>query len=397
MIEPLRHHARRVEAMLSPAQRALLRQREAEHLAIDAPSWTALRGVPFDLVLLRDAHRAIAARPTQRVDRRNGGAQPVRRAGPDGRWAVSAPRVGKLRSQPQSFRVGDHVEPAWDHNTLTRRLAALLNATYAAVAGDPIGQIASFVWTLARAQPFVGSNERTALVLAARLLSATDLPVLHVAAVEQDPAFTSALIAPTPEPLAAFLTRVLWDEALALAEWLAIPAPSDAARWTLTDEHAALGAARARVPSVEPAVLAALVDRAVAVITPFLEEYAGATVGAAVRTPLPTFADRLRVSVDSARRGRYLCPHLPLHDVRWSLHAGGLDAVLIAGTAGRGLAGASAIHFALEPPALPHHAGRPAPALLVIPDEATADQQRRLAAWTTFAVRDALFDGPPRE
>ncbi len=186
----------------------------------------------------------------------------------------------------------------------------------------------------------------------------------------------------------------MWDEALAFAEWLAIPAPADASRWTLADEHAALEAARARVPSVEPAVLAALVDHTLAAIRPFLEPYVGATVGAAVRTALPTFADRMRVSIDSVRRGRYLCPHLPLHHMCWRVHAGGLDALLVAGAAGRGLSGAAAIHFALEPAATPHHAGRATPALLIIPDEATADQQHRLAAWVTYAVQQALVDSP---
>ncbi|MGE3455482.1 MAG: hypothetical protein AB7O24_10255 [Kofleriaceae bacterium] len=172
---------RRVAAELSPAQQAMLRARDAERLAITATEWTAILGHNVDVALLREVHRAVT------------GALPMtRRADAAGEWDAVPSRAGHVRSQPQSFRLGSYVERAWEHSTLKRRMAELLNAVVAASPRQPVTQAARAVWAVTRAQPFAGDNVRVALVVASRMLASAGLPVVGVVDHEHAPGVSSS-------------------------------------------------------------------------------------------------------------------------------------------------------------------------------------------------------------
>lgn len=367
----------RVSTGLDPRQRALAERYTATRVGLDLEAWSTLLAGNPDLALLRELHRLTCA-----------GIARVRRADKTGAWTVANTRPGHLRSQAQSFRAGEHVEPAWDHNSLARHVTEQIAAARAV--DDPIAASAQLVWSLSRAQPFLGRNETTALAFAARRIHDAKLPVPDLATIEHDPAFARALAAPSPAPLRALFARAVWDAALAFAEWLA-PAHDETARWTLADEHASCETARARVRAVADAELAAVVELAVTAMPAAL--VTRLAVGAPLRIPTATYGDRLRATVESARRGRHLCVHRPLHALRWPV-ASGLDAILVAGTAGRGLTGAAALHVALAIGDIA--TGHIAPGLLLLPDETTTERASRFATWLPEAVDQIIRDSPLR-
>ena len=363
MIRPLQTFCRG-----TPVFRALA----PERAGLNPEVWSAACAHGVDAALLRDLHRAVCGEAGQ-----------VRRADRDGAWGLVAARAGHLRSQPQSFRIGEHVEPAWDPATLARRVGAVLSEAARTACEDPIGAAATAVWSLARTQPFLGANEQVALVLAARILHAADLPVPSVEELAASPQLAAALIDPEPRALAAVLARAVWDEALVVAELVAPTSSGD----TLAAEHAALVAARAR-SSIPP--LGSLLFA----IAPLLASALRADGEHASSTP-SAFGDRLALAIAAAGRRRHLCPHWPIHELRWRIEpATSLDAVLVAGAPGRGITGAGALHFAIEVAGIAATSGKPAAGILILPDEAPADLHGRITAWIPTAIERALADAP---
>jgi len=378
VLTALQAHRSQIVRTLDPAQQAAALRRDSERLGVEPHAWTALRRRNPDLVVFREIHEAISSMAK------------VRRADRDGQWTLANARPGHLRSQPQSFRAGDRVEPAWDHTTLARRVAEVIAMASVSSASDAVARAAELVWTLVRAQPFLGDNERAALALASMLLARFELPVLSLDVITSDSDFFDALAANTSEPLATYVRRSLWDEALELAEWLrAFPSGDD--RWSLAAEHTTLAAMRERARDIDPEQLVQVVEHAVVQLT---NGVASGDSGAVRWTPTATHAERLRVAIASARRGRHLCIHRAVHEVRIRIDGTGLDAVVVAGSAGRGLTGAAGLHIAIEIADVPPTTGRASPGLLLVPGESRAEQEARFAEWSPFAIQRALRDSP---
>jgi hypothetical protein len=352
---------RGIEGTYTDPQWSRVRVREAERLGIEAADWSAVRAMNFDLVMVREANRAASTRES------------VRRANRDGVWKLVSAQPGKLRSQPQSFRAGTLVESAWDHRSLRQRVATLVNETRDAAPRAPARTIATFIRAFVRAQPFLGENEHTALIVASALCRSLGLPGLYAQEIRGAPEFVSALIADDAAVMERVVDAALWREALALAEWIA-PAPTHA-RWTLADEHAVLNALRT------PTDLCGLAEQAVKALEPLLHSPTGARHVEHVH-----FIDRARATTDATYRGRSICPQTSIFESRWSL-PGERDAVLITALAGRGISRAASIHLSIEHPQVVNT--QTAPALLFPFDEASAERAARLATWLPTALRDA--------
>jgi len=365
---------RQLEGALPPAHAARILEREAEQLGITRAEWSSLRAMKIDLVMVREAHRFASTRAS------------VRRAGRDGEWALASAQAGKLRSQPQSFRVGDRIEPAWDHATLKQRLAELVNATRDATASTPIAAITTLVRGFVRAQPFLGENERTALIVASLLLRSVGLPALSVLRLEHDRSFLAALIANDDAAMLHALTDAVWSEALGHIEALAIDTTT--AR-TLAAEHAALAAARELVRPITDVELASHAD----IVASTIEAYLATrfALGPSRRLTHTTFAARAQAASVAVYRQHIISAQHTLIEVRWSLDPQ-LEVVLVIAHAGRGIAGALSAHLALEHPTVP--TARRAPALLLIPDEPAAELASRLEAWVGPALDVARRDAP---
>ncbi|MGE0551725.1 MAG: Fic family protein [Kofleriaceae bacterium] len=333
----------------------------------------------LDLDLLRAIHLAVTGRPSN-----------VRRANEDGSWGIVAPKPGRLRSRPQAFRMGDHIERAWDHVTLRRNLADLLRSVRADD-GNPFLEAARVMWTVLRAQPFLGLNERTALVLAGRMLHAVGLPVFHVVAVEHDPDFARAVIRDHHDALAGVIERAGWQEALEFAEWLGLP-PSG--RWSLRDEQQALAVARSRVIHIDPGGVEEVVRYLAVKLRDELRDRLHTAVEPCEVAKLQHQEHRLEASIASARSGRYVCAQLPVTRLRWVVSsAHGLVAEVVIGSAGRGITGAVSIHMSLGivNVATPH-----APSMLLVPAETEAERRRRIDSWIARALPVAIGACPLR-
>ncbi len=364
-----------LQSGLSSEQQARIREREADRLAMGASDWSSLCAMRIDLVMVREAHRLTSKKAS------------VRRADREGEWALAQSHAGKLRSQPQSFRIGDHVEPAWDQGNLKHRLAELVNATRDRAPITPLAAAASLIRGFVRAQPFLGENERVALVVASLMLRSASLPVLHAETLESAAAFAKAMIASDDEPMIRVLTEAAWQEALELVESIAVtPSP----RWTLAAEHAALDAARARASSISDTQLDELCRVVEQVLVPQLQSRLG-PLGTSHRAVHASFSARGSAAVHAAYRGRQICAQRAIVEMRWSL--GALDAVLVVAIAGRGLTGAASAHVAFELPSLPANT-RHAPGLLLLPDEPPAELDRRLATWIPSAIEEARRGSP---
>lgn len=379
MLAALLEHRAHVARTLDPAQAEAAARRDAELLGLDSRSWKEIRARHPDLVLFRELHALVSSTTT------------VRRADRDGQWALATARPGHLRSRPQSFRAADRVEPAWDHNTLASRVSDVIASASTATASDVMARVAVLVWTLVRAQPFLGDNERVALAIASLIFARLELPVFSLDEVATNDNFLAALAAETSEPLATYLRRTLWDQELQFAEWLH-SLPSGDERWSLAAEHAR-AAIRDRGRHVGHEQLVQLVGHVVVHLT---QELAGGDSGAVRRTQTGTHAERLRVAIASARRGRHLCPQRHIHEVRIRINDVGLDAVVVAGSAGRGLTGAAGLHIAFEIADVAPATGRASPGLLLVHAERLADQQSRFAEWSPLAIQRAWRDSPIR-
>jgi hypothetical protein len=382
-VRALRGFLRRVEAERTPGERAQALAREAIFAGMDGERWAEARAATLDLALLRAVHRALPGADSR-----------VRRADRDGRWRLADARPGMLRTKPQSFRSGDHVEPAWEPGAIKAGLARLLHEVGPAFADDPVHHGAHLLWAITRAQPFAGHNVRLALTIVSLCLRRADLPALAVVDAERDAALIAGLARATADrtPLERVLEHLIWREALAFAEWLA-PVASDAARWTLAGEAEALAATRARVVAVSEATVERIAARAIEVVTPGLTMELGVDVAGGVARWVGDPGERLALAWTSAARGRWLCPHAPLRVATWSLGGTGVEAHLVIGGAGRGLSGAAVAHLALGSPA---PGAPPAPALLLIPDEADDEWQTRLAAWVAPALASVRRESPFR-
>jgi hypothetical protein len=378
-VRALRDYTRRVDAELALSQRVHAHAREAQQLGIAAEAWTALRAANLDLALMREAHRAVTGESTA-----------SRRADRDGVWTIAGARPGHLRSQPQTYRFGDRVEPAWDHVTLKQRLAsAVRDARRLELA---VARAAATIHAITRAQPFLGDNERVAMVLAAQVLRADGLPAPRVGALERDEAFAAAVFAATDDDrsaIEAYLIRAMWDEALAFASWLAPAQPTTTARWTLRDEHEAAQALRQKARTFAASELDAILEDTTRAVRPAL----AAVLDLATADPTVIHTSSLGAAVSALGRGQPLCPHAPMRELRWRVEPSTeLELVIVAGAPGRGLTGAVAVHVALELPGVPLRA--PAPAALCVPDEPVIDRRARLEAWGPHAARKALAASP---
>ena len=377
----------RIESERGARARALDEERDAARAGLDAATWRTVRGMEVDLALLRALHRAASA-----------GHDVARRARIDGQWIVGPANAGELRTKPQAFRLGDHVEVAWPPGALKGGLARLLRDAAAELAADPPAYAARAVWTLSRAQPFIARNERVALMLASRCLRGAGLPGLPVDDIERDPAFGAALIAANADdrgPLARYLAAAIWDAALAWAEWIGVPPPPDPARWTLADEHVALEAARRHAMRIPDAELDALLAHAAERVRPAITARLGTTLGPCERWRPGEHGQRLAIAVASAHRGRRLCPHEPIAVLRWPVAGGlGVEVALVAGAAGRGVTGAIAMYLTI---ALRDAIGAGvAPGFLAIVDEPAQARAERLDGWLDAAIAQVIERGPLR-
>lgn len=348
---------------------------------IDVDRWP---DTPLDLAFLKELHRAVV-----------GNQESVRRTLVDGSSILADAQPGHVRTKPQAFRVGDHIERAWEQGELKSGLTVLFRDVAPLLASEPVRAAAHLLWSLSRAQPFTGLNERTSLVLASWVLRRAGLPTLHVESIERDPDFGAALAAATANDRSAlerYLEDKVWDEALVLVEAVVPVPPQDATRWTLADEHAASAVARARATKLSSEELAAFVADLSTLIeqAPLPVRLAGA-----VRESVDTHAARLSGAWASAVRGRRLCPHEPMTITRWSIESAlGLGLTLVVGAAGRGMTGASSAHLALE--IADHPTPGPSLALLLIPDESREARNARTAAWLPRALRRAVELSPLR-
>lgn len=371
---------RRVEASMSAAQRELARDREAARLGIEPEIWRSVASAPLDLELLRALHRAVTG------DRRS-----VRQALGDGEWALAEPAPGKLRPKAQAFRIGDHLERAWEQSTLRAGLVELLRHTAAELATDPLGATLRMLVGLGRAQPFVGDNERTALTLAAWALRHAGLPALAAFALEREPAYTRALVAAVRDDhalLSRYLIDALWDEALALAEWIG-PVPPPDRSWTLANEHAALAEARSNATGLATADVEAFAIRASDLVERELAPRI--RIERVASGWLEPIELRMQETWNSAMRGHAICPHEPIRITRWRTAV--LEIRLAIASAGRGITGALSAQLALEVADSP--VGR-APAMVLVPDEDAAARDARLLAWVPSAIERVLADSPLR-
>ncbi|MFN0250308.1 MAG: hypothetical protein ACKV2T_25745 [Kofleriaceae bacterium] len=371
-------HARAVIATLSERQLLLSETRNAERLGISVDAWRALRAAPLSVEWLREAHVAVTGRTAN-----------VRRANEDGSWGMVAPKPGRLRSRPQAFRIGNHVERAWDHNTLRKHLAELMRSTVNTVDRAPFETSGRMVWNLMRAQPFLGLNERMALLVAARLLHGVGIPGLPIVLLEYDDELTAAAIATDFQPLAAMLERAAWRDALEFAEWL--PVAPDASRWSFEDEQRVAAAARERAPSFV-GVIAETSDRLAERVRGELGKHLGRPIGGCVVSTCESLADRVSVAIASARCGRVICPQLPVATLRWSTSSS-LVARAVIGAVGRGLTGAMAVHFTFE---VGGAVGRNPPTILLVPTESLAERASKIDQWISRAVAQAIERAPLR-
>ena len=358
-VSVLQGFMRQLEAALSPLQAAYVREREAAALGITRDDWATLREMPIDLVMVREAHRLVSGTKAN-----------VRRADRHGAWSLVSAKPGQLRSHPQSMRVGDHVEPAWNHETLKRRLAELVSATRAA---PTLATIAAFIRDVVRAQPFPGDNEPLALVVASLLLCSAGFPPLAIASLEHTPTFHAALIATEVEPMVSLLTDAVWTAALELAEVLPLCAPGAV---TLAAEHAALAAVRSRWDHGDCHAMANLVARALGDCTIVAHE---------------TFAARARATTDASHRGRAICAQRTIIELRQSVDRD-LVLIVVIAFAGRGTTGAISAHLSIELPAVP--TPRRAPALLIVPEEPASETTARIGRWLPRAIELAYTASP---
>ncbi|MDX2091710.1 MAG: hypothetical protein SFX73_27870 [Kofleriaceae bacterium] len=374
----------RVDASLTSAHRERARQREAHQLGLAPEAWGAILTANLDLALLREIHRAVTgARPT------------IRRADKGGRWTIAAARAGHMRSQPQAFRAGERIAPAWDHGTLKRQLAHAMSESLRLP--EPVARAATLIWNVARAQPFLGDNERVAMVLGARVLRSAGLPAPAIGALERDEAFANALVEADAEQrttLEQYVRTALWDEALAFAEWFAAVPDDPHGRWSLRDEHAAAVRARQNTLTFAEGELAAIAAQAADALLPRVGETLGIQLGEPKFVVPVRDADRLRLAIEATGRGRRVCPHAPMRELRWRVdEVTGLELVLVVGVVGQGLTGAAAIHAALEHPGVPTTGV--ARAVLLVPGEPTGEREQRVIAWAA-EVAAAFQDARPR-
>jgi hypothetical protein len=371
-MKALRSFLARVDAAQRPAGRERALAREATYVGVDRETWSGLRGADLGLPLLRDLHRAIS------------GSQPrVRRADRDGRWVLAEARPGWIRTKPQSFRSGDHVESAWEQGALKAGLGRLLHEVGPGLAEEPARHGAHLVWSLTRAQPFAGHNEQLALVALSWCLRRAGWPALPVVDVERDAGFVDALAVASADrgPLERYLASALWTEALRYVEWLG-PVVTDE-HWTLAGEHRMLAAIRADVLSVPRPDVEAFAERASTEVAAALAAQLAIAIEGAGWAWLADPSLCRQLAWESAGRGRWLCPQQALLVVAWRLGDTGVDARLIVGAAGRGMSGALTAHLVIGPPAPGADA---APAFLLIPDEAADERDRRFQVWAALAV-----------
>lgn len=375
MLAALQSFRRDVAKRMDAAQQEATMQRACERIGVDRSTWSLLRTRNLDLAAVRQLHEAISS----------GGV--VRRADRQGEWATANARPGHLRSQPQSFRAATHIEPAWDHNTLARRLAQELSARAAALHTEPLKTVADLVWTVVRAQPFVAENDLLAFALASLLFERVGLPALHTTALIRDAAVTDALAETSSSSLLQFLQRRLWEEELLWVEWFGVHSDN---RRSLADDHVTLTTARALIADDDGEQRENLVAHALLGIRKQL-----GVASESRRSRVEDHSARLRIAIASAARGRYVCPHRTLVETRVRLDDRiGVDAVIVAGAAGRGTTGASAIHLAVEFEDVAPTSGRAAPGLILLPNESFADQCHRVDEWAPFAMSVALRDSP---
>lgn len=362
---------------LARTQIALRRERAG----VDVDRW---RGAALDLSLLKALHTASVG------DREN-----VRRVLVDGSSILAAAQPGHVRTKPQAFRVGDHVAPAWEQGRLKSGLVELCRDVAPLLAREPVPAAARLVWSLARAQPFTGLNERLALMLASWVMRSADLPSLNVEAIERDDRFAEALVAEERHALERYLADEVWDEALRLVEASAPAPPQLMQRWTLADEHAAATASRERATKLAEHELAGFIDDAVEWIERQVPSQFDLALAEARRTAIETYGARQSCVWQAATRGRHICPLEPIAVVRWALASvASLEVILVVGAAGRGTTGAASAHIAIE------LAGQPvaslAPAMLLIADESREQRQVRAAAWLERALPRAIEQCPLR-
>lgn len=355
-----------------------------ETAGIDVDRW---RDARLELACLEDMHRAVVG------DRKS-----VRRILADGSSILAPAQPGHIRTKPQAFRAGEHVERAWEQGVLRSKLGELCRTVTPLVASDPVRAAAQLVWALSRAQPFTGMNERVALVLASSVLRRAGLPVLDVERVERDRAFEAALVAASEDDrsgLERYLVETIWDEALALLESVAPVPPPETPRWTLADEHAAAAGARARATKLSADDLTAFVDDASTMLERELSVRRGITLAPARREWLESHTTRLACAWEAAIRGRRLSPHEPMLVARWTVSgAHGIELKLVVGAVGRGMTGAASAHLALEPPGEP--VAQASLAILLVADESPDARHARIAMWLERALARAIAQCPLR-
>jgi hypothetical protein len=385
IMEALKSLLHRMDEEL-PGERQRRKAWAAARTGIDRDFWQAAEAARLDLDLLRLIHRGATSRqPT------------VRRTLRDGRWTTAPSQPGRLRTKPQGFRAGTHIEPAWPAGQLKSGLSRLFGEVASAIPDDPVGQGARLLWTLSRAQPFAGANERVALALVSWCLQQAGLPGLNVLATEADPAFVAALVAGTAEEcgtLVRYLTTAIWNEGLAQVEWLGSPAPGEAEGRTLKETHLALTEIRGRARTLSIERTDRFAERAAVLVGAELAARMG-MVPACQRQWLGGLPERLQATWDSLARGRPISPHAPILMLQWELAvASGLQAELVIGAAGRGMSGALSAHLALGVRGLP--TSGTAPAMLLVPDEQEQATDGRMAAWIGPAMTRAIAAGPLR-
>jgi hypothetical protein len=351
-----------------------------ERAGVDVDRW---RGAALDVSLLKALHTAVV-----------GDREYVRRVLADGCSILAAAQPGHVRTKPQAFRVRDHVALAWEQGRLKSGLVELCRDVTPLLARDPVRAAAWLVWSLARAQPFTGMNERAALTLASWVMRSADLPSLNVENIERDSRFGDALIAEDRGPLERYLCDEVWQEALRLTEAEAPAPPPPTQRWTLADEHATANRSRERATKLAHHELAAFVDDVVGWIEREVPRRFELPLGQARRVLLETHDARQTCAWQAAARGRHICPHEPIAVVRWAVaSATNIELVLVVGATGRGTTGAASAHLAIELAEQPPAAGS-APAMLLIPTQDRDERQVRATAWLEGALPRAIEQCP---
>jgi hypothetical protein len=357
-----------------------------ERAGVDVDRW---RGSALDVALLKALHTAVV-----------GDRESVRRVLADGSSILAVAQPGHVRTKPQAFRVGDYVVPAWEQGRLKSALVELCRDVTPLLAREPVHAAAWLVWSLARAQPFTGLNERLALTLASWVLRSADLPSLDVEKIERNPRFGDALIANDCRALERYLADEVWDEALRLVEASA-PALSQPTqptqRSTLSDEHAAATASRERATKLARHELTAFIDDAVGWIERQVPSQFDLALVDRRRAPLATHAERQTCAWQAATRGRHICPHEWIEVARWSVASAakaGLELLFVVGAAGRGTTGAASAHIALELGDQP--VAGSAPAMLLVVGEGPEDRHVRTTSWLERAMPRAIEQCPLR-